>query len=539
MTRQNIKLEIEKSLDVETFSAAKSLGATPEFNIENIINEKRYLKGDFLKIYPLLRKGQEIGIGGTGHVYKLIEDSKTEVEYVVKEICLPAEHSEKLLKIFYREVEVLRGLPDHRRIIQFFGYCVSELYCSLYLAYMKLGCISEALREGPFTEEKCFLYTGQILEGLEFLHNKGVIHRDIKGPNVLLEDENNIRITDFGLAKFMDGSENTMELGTCRWMAPEVVNRKPDMEPYNFKADIWSVGCTALEMITAKVPFHDRSNIANIIFTLHNGESPKLPNNISERMERFLKQTFVLNHKERFSAGKLIEEFFAIESQTEDAHCNIGQTQEVFFSEAKEITRSEAEATHEIQRNRKSAKHGHLKICDCKCKDCFVYFIVVVLAIIFFPISICYLIATRLCTMKSSTLEYTTTEDSYEDVLENPHVSFSEYASPKLPKPPSTHLYDLESPMTLSSSNRSRGHIAAHCKKVKYNRSENRDSYRKQSKKVEFKENRNRNDKSRVYFTNDRDSRESSESEEVEEMNYCWGVEEINFVEDETNTLVI
>ncbi|XP_055886203.1 uncharacterized protein LOC129926418 [Biomphalaria glabrata] len=80
-----------------------------------------------------------------------------------------------------------------------------------------------------------------------------------------------------------------------------------------------------------------------------------------------------------------------------------------------------------------------------------------------------------------------------------------------------------------------RGHIAAHCKKVNYSRSDNRDSYRKQSRKVELKENRNRNNKSRVYFTNDRDSRESSESEEVEEMNYCWGVEEINFVEDETN----
>ncbi|XP_055879763.1 probable cyclin-dependent serine/threonine-protein kinase DDB_G0292550 [Biomphalaria glabrata] len=80
-----------------------------------------------------------------------------------------------------------------------------------------------------------------------------------------------------------------------------------------------------------------------------------------------------------------------------------------------------------------------------------------------------------------------------------------------------------------------RGHNAAHCKKVKYNRSENRDSYRKQSRKVELKENRNRNNTSRVYFTNDRDSRESSESEEVEEMNYCWGVEEIHFAEDETN----
>uniref|UniRef100_A0A2C9M767 Protein kinase domain-containing protein n=2 Tax=Biomphalaria glabrata TaxID=6526 RepID=A0A2C9M767_BIOGL len=333
-TRQNMKVEIVKPLDVETCSVAISLGATPEYNNENIVNENLYLKGDFSKIHPLLRKGQVIGRGATGHVYKLIEDSKTEVEYVVKEICLPAEDSEKLSNIFYREVEVLRGLPDHHRIIQFFGYCVSECYCSLYLAYMKLGSISAALRKGPFSEEKCFLYTGQILEGLEFLHKNGVIHRDIKGPNVLLEDENNIRITDFGLAKFIDDSDNTMELGTCRWMAPEVVNRKPDTEPYNFKADIWSEGCTALEMITAKVPYHDRSNIANIIFTLHNGESPKLPDNISERMLRLLKKTFVINHVERFSAEKLIEEFFSIESLTEK-HCCIIQIQEVSFSEDK------------------------------------------------------------------------------------------------------------------------------------------------------------------------------------------------------------
>ncbi|KAI8786126.1 mitogen-activated protein kinase kinase kinase 1 isoform X2, partial [Biomphalaria glabrata] len=131
-------------------------------------------------------------------------------------------------------------------------------------------------------------------------------------PNVLLEDENNIRITDFGLAKFMIDSENTMELGTYRWMAPEVVNRKPDTEPYNFKADIWSVGCTALEMITAKVPFYECPNIAHIIFTLYNEKIPKLPDNISERMKTFLNKTFVINHKERFSAEKLIEEFFTI-----------------------------------------------------------------------------------------------------------------------------------------------------------------------------------------------------------------------------------
>ncbi len=100
----------------------------------------------------------------------------------------------------------------------------------------------------------------QILEGLEYLHNNNVIHRDIKGANILVDNDGNVKLTDFGCAKQLEFTVNSLSnkenfnntlKGSVPWMAPEVINQAV----YDKKVDIWSFGCTILEMATAKTPW--------------------------------------------------------------------------------------------------------------------------------------------------------------------------------------------------------------------------------------------------------------------------------------------
>ncbi|KAL0562358.1 mitogen-activated protein kinase kinase kinase, partial [Marasmius crinis-equi] len=104
-------------------------------------------------------------------------------------------------------------------------------------------------------EEITISFAAQILDGLEYLHSKGILHRDLKADNILVEMEGVCKISDFGISKRTaesDGAGTAMQ-GTAFWMAPEVIN--PQGKPHNFKVDIWSLGYVVLEMLAGTRPW--------------------------------------------------------------------------------------------------------------------------------------------------------------------------------------------------------------------------------------------------------------------------------------------
>uniref|UniRef100_A0A7M4E6U1 Protein kinase domain-containing protein n=1 Tax=Crocodylus porosus TaxID=8502 RepID=A0A7M4E6U1_CROPO len=136
----------------------------------------------------------------------------------------------------------------------------------IFMEFVPGGSISSIIhRFGPLPEIVFCKYTTQILQGVAYLHENRVVHRDIKGNNVMLMPNGVIKLIDFGCAKrlawvSLNGTQSEMlnsVHGTPYWMAPEVINESG----YGRKSDIWSIGCTVFEMATGKPPLASMNRI--------------------------------------------------------------------------------------------------------------------------------------------------------------------------------------------------------------------------------------------------------------------------------------
>jgi len=150
--------------------------------------------------------------------------------------------------------------------------------------------------QGPFQESLIRNYSKQILEGLNYLHDQRIIHKDLKGANILVNEKNIVKLADFGSAQKLEktltmslrpGNKNLSIYGSIPWMAPEVIRQTK----YGRKADIWSFGCTVLEMAQGKAPWSEYNfdnPIAAIMKIGLSDEIPSIPNDISEILKDFI-----------------------------------------------------------------------------------------------------------------------------------------------------------------------------------------------------------------------------------------------------------
>lgn len=227
-------------------------------------------------------RGQLIGKGSYGRVYHALNVPAGEW-IAVKQVDIPtttSDHHNKQLSetadALYREISLLKDL-EHENIVQYLGYDVDEEegYINIFLEYVPGGSIQSCLsKQGKFDESLVSFLTRQILLGLEYLHDRNILHRDIKAGNVLITHTGTCKITDFGLSKLSGQDKaydahanNSVMRGTVFWMAPEVVSGTN----YNAKVDIWSLGCTVIEMLTGKHPWLDMNMFAalySVIFIL-------------------------------------------------------------------------------------------------------------------------------------------------------------------------------------------------------------------------------------------------------------------------------
>ncbi|CAI4219537.1 unnamed protein product [Parascedosporium putredinis] len=155
-------------------------------------------------------------------------------------------------------------------------------------------------------------FVRQIITGLSYLHGQDIIHRDIKGANILVDNKGTIKISDFGISKkleasnILSGANNNKHRpslqGSVFWMAPEVVKQTS----HTRKADIWSLGCLVVEMMTGTHPFPDCTQLQAIFKIGGAKASPTIPEHASQEAKDFLAMTFEMDHEKRPGADELM-----------------------------------------------------------------------------------------------------------------------------------------------------------------------------------------------------------------------------------------
>uniref|UniRef100_A0A9J7X2H3 Mitogen-activated protein kinase kinase kinase 19 n=1 Tax=Cyprinus carpio carpio TaxID=630221 RepID=A0A9J7X2H3_CYPCA len=237
----------------------------------------------------------------------------------VKQVALDAstsEMAEKEYERLEREVDLLKTL-HHTNIVGFLGTALCENAVSIFMEYVPGGSISNILsRFGPLPEKVFVLYTRQILEGVAYLHANRVIHRDLKGNNIMLMPNGVVKLIDFGCARRLSclqtstGSKSDLLKsvhGTPYWMAPEVISETG----HGRKSDIWSIGCTVYEMATGKPPLAHMNKIAALFYIgAQKGLMPSLTDDFSTHAKGFVKACLTRDPKQRPSAEELLRHPF-------------------------------------------------------------------------------------------------------------------------------------------------------------------------------------------------------------------------------------
>ncbi len=254
---------------------------------------------------------EQIGLGGMATVYKAYDPGTD--RFVALKV-LPEHYSKDptFRERFQREAKAIAKL-EHPRILPIFAYGEEDGAAYLVMRYMESGTLAEAMSQGRLALSAASQIVTQVADALDYAHEHGIIHRDVKPSNVLLDKNGNTYLTDFGIAKMVEGASDLTGsglIGTPHYMSPEQCTGRKDLTP---ASDQYSLGIILYEMVTGQKPFQAETPVAVVMKHLHDPlPSPRsFRPDLPDAMERPLYKALAKEPHQRFESCRALASAFA------------------------------------------------------------------------------------------------------------------------------------------------------------------------------------------------------------------------------------